>query len=174
MYEKYLNDNNPVITFNIKDFGSIDIELFPELAPNTVANFVDLATNNYFAGSTFHRVIKGFMIQGGGGSTPLRPISGEFNSNGFPNDLKHVKGVISMARTMNPNSATSQFFLMHETSPHLDGEYAGFGIAKTNLDLIDRIANERTNAYDAPLNEVVIEGTTVNLNGYVLPQVKYL
>lgn len=173
MYTKYLNDNNPVVTIDVKDFGLITVELFPKLAPNTVANFVDLANKNYFAGSTFHRVIRGFMIQGGAGSTPLKPIKGEFNNNGFPNDLKHVKGVISMARTMNPNSATSQFFLMHEESPHLDSEYAGFGIAKTGLDLIDLIATQKTNSYDAPVKEVVINKITVELNGYVLPVVQY-
>lgn len=174
MHTKYLNKNNPVLTVDIEDFGEIKVELFPELAPNTVANFVKLAQENYFEGSTFHRVIRGFMIQGGANARALEPIKGEFNSNGFPNDLKHTKGVISMARTMNKNSATSQFFLMHETSPHLDGEYAGFGIVVEGLDLIDRIAGERTNAYDAPLNPIVIKGISVELNGYILPVVQYV
>lgn len=173
MHTKYMNEKNPVLTINVKDFGSVKVELFPELASNTVANFVDLVTKEYFTNSTFHRVIPGFMIQGGSGSAPLKPIKGEFNSNGFPNDLKHTKGVISMARTMAPNSATSQFFLMHETSPHLDGEYAGFGIATEGLDIIDRIAMVRTNAYDAPTTEVVIESVTVELNGYILPTIQY-
>ena len=114
------------ILIDVLDFGAIEVELLKEYAPKTVENFVKLVEDNYFENSSFHRIIKGFMIQGGIGKTKADPIFGEFSSNGFKNDLKHTKGVISMARTNDPNSASSQFFIMHEDSPHLDGAYAAF------------------------------------------------
>ena len=173
MINKYLNDSNPVLTIKIKNHDDIEVQLFPEVAPNSVANFVDLANKNYFEGSNFHRVIRGFMIQGGSGKTRLNPIKGEFNANDFKNELLHTKGVISMARTMDPNSATSQFFLMHEDSPHLDGHYAGFGIVVKGIEVVDKIATSKTTPSDAPVEPVIIESISVTLNDYVLPAVKY-
>lgn len=149
------------ILINVLDFGVMEVELLKEHAPNTVENFLKLVNDNYFENSSFHRIIKGFMIQGGIGKTELSPIEGEFKSNGHTNELKHTKGVISMARTMDPNSATSQFFIVHEDSPHLDGEYAAFGKLINGVDVLDKIANVPTSMYDAPMSEIVIKNITL-------------
>ena len=148
------------ILIDVLDFGAIEVELLKEYAPKTVENFVKLVEDNYFENSSFHRIIKGFMIQGGIGKTKADPIFGEFSSNGFKNDLKHTKGVISMARTNDPNSASSQFFIMHEDSPHLDGAYAAFGKVVGGLDVVDRIASVKTNMMDGPLEKVIINNIT--------------
>ena len=138
--------SNPVVTMEIKDRGTIKIELYPEIAPNTVNNFISLVKKGYYDGLKFHRVIRGFMIQGGdpqgtGAGGPGYSIKGEFSSNGHKNDLIHEPGVISMARTMAPNSAGSQFFLMTSNSPHLDGQYAAFGKVTSGLDIVHKIAD---------------------------------
>ena len=140
----------------------IKLELYPEIAPKTVENFEKLVKDGFYNGLTFHRVIKGFMIQGGcpkgnGMGGPGWTIRGEFAANGHKNDLKHTKGVLSMARTMDPNSAGSQFFIMHEAAPHLDGQYAAFGKVVSGLDVVDEIANVRTGWADKPSQPVVME-----------------
>ena len=137
---------NPIVTIEMEDGSVMKAELYPQIAPNTVNNFISLIQKGYYDGVIFHRVIPGFMIQGGdpqgtGTGGPGYCIPGEFSHNGFSNDLKHSKGVLSMARTMVPDSAGSQFFIMHETSPHLDGDYAAFGQVIEGLDVIDAIAN---------------------------------
>lgn len=144
------------------DLGSMEVELFPEVAPITVKNFLDLVSNNFYNGIIFHRVIEGFMIQGGdptgtgtGGSK--NKIKGEFIQNGVKNELMHSRGVISMARTMIPDSASSQFFIMHQDAPHLDGAYAAFGIVTSGIEVVDKIAASETNRYDKPLNDIVIK-----------------
>ena len=163
---------NPIIKINVKDLGTMTAELYPEKAPKTVANFVKLAKENFFAGLIFHRVIKGFMIQGGGYTEDMQDkecdsIRGEFRANGFmQNDIKHVRGVLSMARTSAPNSASSQFFVMHENSPHLDGQYAAFGKLTDGFDVLDAIANTETGNYgwymqDVPTTPIVIESIEV-------------
>lgn len=144
----------------------IKLELYPEIAPETVANFEKLVNEGFYNGLTFHRVIRGFMIQGGcplgtGTGGPGWTIKGEFAANGFKNDLKHEKGVISMARTAAPNSAGSQFFIMHEDAPHLDGQYAAFGKVVEGLDVVDRIAAVRTNPWDKPLQPVVMKSVVI-------------
>ncbi len=158
-YTKYLKDTNPRVLIEVKNYGDITVELFPEVAPITVNNFIKLTESNFYKNLTFHRVIKGFMIQGGdplgngtGGSKET--IKGEFFSNGVKNQLNHTKGVISMARTSAPNSASSQFFLMHSAADYLDGEYAAFGATVEGLDVIDKIASVKTNRYDMPLEKV--------------------
>lgn len=152
-----------MVTIKIKKFGTITVELDYDNAPNTCLNFVSLAKSHYYDGLTFHRVIKGFMIQGGndckGG--PHYSIKGEFRSNGFPNNLKHERGVISMARTYIKDSAGAQFFIMHQNAPHLDGEYAAFGRVTSGMDVVDKIANVETDYNDEPLKPVVIESITV-------------
>ena len=150
-------------------------ELYPEIAPNTVNNFISLINKGFYNGLTFHRVIKGFMLQGGdpegtGMGGPDYSIKGEFTSNGFTNNLKHTKGVLSMARTMMPDSAGSQFFLMHKTSPHLDGEYAAFGKVIEGLEVIDKIAEVPTDFSDKPLEDQVIESITVETFGVDYPE----
>ena len=145
----------------INKFGTIEVELNPEVAPLTVENFVKLANQGFYNGLTFHRVIKGFMIQGGcpkgnGTGGPGYSIKGEFSANGVNNPLKHTRGVISMARAMNPNSAGSQFFIMHKDAPHLDGQYAAFGKVTSGIEVVDAIASVPTNSYDMPLEKVVI------------------
>ena len=163
---------NPIIKINVKDLGTMTAELYPEKAPKTVANFVKLAKENFFAGLIFHRVIKGFMIQGGGYTEDMQDkdtdsIKGEFRANGFTaNDLKHERGVLSMARTSDPNSASSQFFVMHQNAPHLDGQYAGFGKLTDGFDVLDKIANAQTGNYgwymqDVPKTPIVIESIEV-------------
>ena len=159
--------NNPKIKFTIKNFGEITAELYPEKAPATVENFLSLVESGFFTGLIFHRVINGFMIQGGGFDETFeqkeaKSIKGEFMANGFmQNDLRHTRGVLSMARTMAPNSASSQFFIMHRDAPHLDGQYAGFGKVIEGIDVVDKIANVQTGSRgwydDVPKVPVVIE-----------------
>lgn len=144
------------ILIDVLDFGEIEVELYKDIAPVTVDNFIKLVKQDYFNNSSFHRIIKGFMIQGGISKTQADTIVGEFSSNGIKNDLKHERGVISMARTNVKNSASSQFFIMHQDSPHLDGEYAAFGKVTNGMDVVDRIASVKTSLMDAPLQKVVI------------------
>ena len=158
-YNEYLNDNNPQVVINMGEMGKIELELFPETAPITVKNFLKLVDEKFYDGIIFHRVIKGFMIQGGdpkgigvGGSKDQ--IKGEFLSNGVKNLLKHSRGVISMARTMVPDSASSQFFIMHKDSPHLDGQYAAFGVVTKGIEVVDAIADVETDYRDKPLKDV--------------------
>ena len=159
---------NPIIKITVKDLGSMTAELYPEKAPLTVANFVKLCEEGFFEGLIFHRVIKGFMIQGGGYTEEMEhketdSIKGEFRANGFmQNDLKHTRGVLSMARTSDPNSASSQFFVMHQDAPHLDAQYAGFGKLTEGFDVLDAIATTKTGSYgwymqDVPKTPIVIE-----------------
>lgn len=166
----FQKETNPIVTLKIKDRGTIEIELFVDVVPNTAKNFIHLVNQKYYDGLNFHRIIPGFMIQGGQGG-PAKPIKGDFRSNGFDNPILHERGVISMARTSFPNSATSQFFIMHQKSPHLDGQYASFGIAKSGFDVIDSIAKTRRDQYDRPLEPVIIESVTIDLKGitYDLP-----
>ena len=150
----------------VKEFGVIEVELNPSVAPITVENFVKLANKGFYNGLTFHRVIKGFMIQGGcpkgnGTGGPGYSIKGEFYANGINNPLKHTRGVISMARAMDPDSAGSQFFIMHQDAPHLDGQYAAFGKVVKGIEVVDAIASVNTNYYDMPLNEVVIKSIKI-------------
>lgn len=150
------------IEIEIENSGVITAELYPEIAPKTVDNFVDLIESSFFDGLIFHRVIPGFMIQGGGYDTDgnhkeAHSIKGEFSSNGFKNDLKHERGVLSMARTMFPNSASSQFFIMHDDAPHLDGEYAAFGRVTDGMDIVDEIAETATDYQDKPVDDWVIK-----------------
>ncbi len=157
---------NPIVTIEMENGKKMKIELYPEVAPITVSNFVSLAKKGFYDGIIFHRVIKGFMIQGGdpngrGDGGPGYSIKGEFNSNGFKNDLKHTRGVISMARTMDPNSAGSQFFIMHKDAPHLDGEYAAFGKVIEGIEVVDEIARVRTDFSDRPLEKQVMKKVTV-------------
>lgn len=173
-YYEYLNNNNPVITIDVEEYGKMTLQLFPEVSPNTVNNFLTYVLDNQFENSTFHRIIKGFMVQGGMVNNTQRPIAGEFSSNGFENNLKHDRGVISMARTFMPNSATSQFFIMDKKSPHLDGGYASFGALISGFDVLDKIASVKTNSGDAPLVGVIIKSIKVNLNGYKLGSVVYV
>lgn len=159
---------NPIVTIKMKDLGDIKVELLPEYAPISVENFIKLASSGFYNGLIFHRVIPGFMIQGGcpegtGMGGPGWKIKGEFRSNGVANDLKHERGVISMARSMMPNSAGSQFFIMHENAPHLDGDYAAFGRVIEGMDVVDKIASVRTDYADKPLEPQVIELMTVEL-----------
>lgn len=151
---------------NIKDFGNIEVELYHDIAPITVDNFVKLVNKGFYNGLTFHRVIKGFMIQGGcpignGTGGPGYSIKGEFASNGVKNPLKHEAGVLSMARTMDPNSAGSQFFIMHKNAPHLDGQYAAFGKVTKGMDVVDKIASVATDYRDKPLKPVIIESIVI-------------
>lgn len=163
--------NKPLVNIKMEDGNEIKLELYPEIAPNTVNNFISLANDNFYDGLIFHRVIKGFMIQGGcpqgsGMGGPGYSIKGEFSGNGIKNDLKHDRGVISMARSAQPDSAGSQFFIMHKTSPHLDGQYAAFGKVIEGMDTVDKIAETDTDYSDRPVNDQRIEYITVNLNGY--------
>jgi len=151
-----------IVEMKIQDYGVLTIEIDDSVAPKTAANFLKLVDEQFYDGLSFHRIIKGFMIQGGcpqgtGTGGPGYHIEGEFSSNGFNNPLKHEKGVISMARAMDPNSAGSQFFIMHETSPHLDGQYSAFGKVIEGLDIVDKIANVKTGFQDRPVEKVVIE-----------------
>ncbi len=151
-----------IVEMKIQDYGVLTIEIDDSVAPKTAANFLKLVDEQFYDGLSFHRIIKGFMIQGGcpqgtGTGGPGYHIEGEFSSNGFNNPLKHEKGVISMARAMDPNSAGSQFFIMHEASPHLDGQYAAFGKVIEGLDIVDKIANVKTGFQDRPVEKIVIE-----------------
>ena len=166
---------NPIVTFNIEGFGTVKAELYPETAPNTVNNFISLVSKGYYNGLTFHRIIKGFMIQGGepngtGTGGPGYGIKGEFAANGFNNTLEHTAGVLSMARSMMPDSAGSQFFIMHKDAPHLDGQYAAFGKVTEGMDVVDYIASVRTNWNDAPLEKVVMTEVTVDTFGVTYPE----
>lgn len=159
---------NPIVTIKMKDGGIIKIELYPDIAPITVDNFVSLVQKGFYNGLIFHRVIEGFMIQGGdpegtGMGGPGYHIKGEFSANGVQNDLKHTEGVISMARSQAPDSAGSQFFIMHKTSPHLDGSYAAFGKTIEGMDIVNKIAGTRVDWSDRPLEEQVMEEVTVEL-----------
>ena len=159
---------NPIVTIQMKDGGVMKAELYPEIALETVKNYINLASEGFYNGLIFHRVIPGFMIQGGdpegtGMGGPGYTIKGEFTSNGFRNDLKHTRGVLSMARAMDPNSAGSQFFIMHEDSPHLDGQYAAFGKLIEGIEVVDKIASVRTDYNDRPLEPQQIDFMTVQL-----------
>lgn len=156
---------NPVITIEMEDDGVIKAELYPDVAPNTVNNFLSLVNKGFYNGLIFHRVIKDFMIQGGcpegsGMGDPGYSIKGEFTQNRFKNDLKHTEGVLSMARSMHPNSAGSQFFIMHKTSPHLDGAYAAFGKVVEGMDVVNRIAEADVDYNDRPIVPQIIKSVT--------------
>lgn len=158
---------NPIVTFEMTDGGVFEAELYPEIAPNTVNNFISLVKKGFYDGLIFHRVIKGFMIQGGdpegsGMGGPGYSIKGEFDLNGFTNNLKHTPGVLSMARSMDPDSAGSQFFVMHETSPHLDGSYAAFGKVIKGMDVVNQIAEVNTDWNDRPMQEQKLSKVTVD------------
>lgn len=158
--------NNPIVTFEMENGDIIKAELYPEIAPNTVNNFISLIQKNFYDGLIFHRVIRGFMIQGGcpegtGMGGPGYEIKGEFSSNGFPNNLKHTEGVLSMARTNIPDSAGSQFFIMHKDSPHLDGEYAAFGKVTEGMDVVNKIAEIATDYMDRPKEAQVMKKVIV-------------
>ena len=161
---------NPIVKFEMNVGSIFEAELYPDIAPNTVNNFISLVKKGFYDGLIFHRVIKGFMIQGGdpegtGIGGPGYSIKGEFSNNGFTNDLKHTPGVLSMARAMDPDSAGSQFFIMHETSPHLDGSYAAFGKVINGLDVINTIADVRTDWNDRPMEDQMIKSVTVDTFG---------
>lgn len=163
-------NRKPIVTIEMENGNKIKIELYPEVAPNTVRNFISLINKGFYDGLTFHRVIPGFMIQGGcpygnGTGGPGYSIKGEFASNGFENNLKHERGVISMARTMAPNSAGSQFFIMVEKAPHLDGEYAAFGKTIEGLEEVDRIVNVKRDYNDRPLEDQRMKKVTVETFG---------
>lgn len=156
-----------MVTIEMENGKKIKLELYPEEAPITVENFLDLVKNHFYDGLTFHRVISGFMIQGGdplgtgfGGSD--KKIKGEFLANGVNNRIKHVRGVISMARSQNPNSASSQFFIMHADAPHLDGQYAAFGKVVDGIEVVDEIASVKTDYNDMPKNPQVIKSITID------------
>ncbi|MDF2588482.1 MAG: hypothetical protein K0S41_2323 [Anaerocolumna sp.] len=162
--------NNPVVTIEMENGGIIKLELYPDIAPNTVKNFISLVQKNFYDGLIFHRVIRGFMIQGGdpegtGMGGPGYSIKGEFSYNNFDNTLKHSAGVISMARSQMPNSAGSQFFIMHKDSPHLDGSYAAFGKVTEGMDVVNAIADVRTDYSDRPLEKQVMKKVSVELFG---------
>ncbi len=168
---------NPQVKITVKGYGTMVAELYPEIAPTSVNNFLTLASNGYYDGLIFHRVIKGFMIQGGcpdgtGMGGPGYGIKGEFLKNGIANDLKHTEGVLSMARSQSPNSGGSQIFIMHKTSPHLDGLYAGFGKVTEGVEIIDQIANLKTKGSDKPVEDVAIESIEVILNGYEIGNIE--
>lgn len=166
---------NPIVTITMEDGGVMKAELYPDVAPNTVNNFISLVKDGFYDGLTFHRIIPGFMIQGGdpdgtGMGGPGYSIRGEFSSNGFQNDLRHTEGVLSMARTMMPDSAGSQFFIMHRDAPHLDGEYAAFGRVIEGMDVVNDIATVQTDAMDRPVKPVVIASMTVDTQGVDYPE----
>ena len=166
---------NPIVTIEMENGDVMKAELYPEVAPNTVNNFISLVNKGFYDGVIFHRVISGFMIQGGdpkgtGVGGPDYSIKGEFTGNGFKNDLKHDRGVLSMARTMAPNSAGSQFFIMHQNSPHLDGQYAAFGKIIEGLDVVDKIASTRTDYNDKPRTPQVMKKVTVDTFGVEYPE----
>lgn len=163
-------EKNPIVTIEMENGDIMKAELYPEVAPNTVNNFISLVKKGFYDGIIFHRVIEGFMIQGGdpegtGMGGPGYSIQGEFNYNGFANDLKHTPGVLSMARAMDPDSAGSQFFIMHEAAPHLDGQYAAFGKIIEGMDVVDAIATTKIGAMDRPVNEQKMKKVTVETFG---------
>ena len=166
---------NPIVTFTMENGDVFKAELYPEIAPNTVNNFISLIGRNFYDGLIFHRVIRGFIIQGGdpegsGMGGPGYSIKGEFSQNGVENDLKHEEGVLSMARSMNPDSAGSQFFVMHKHSPHLDGSYAAFGKVIEGMEAVNRIAETRTDYSDRPLEDQIIKSVTVDCFGVEYPE----
>ena len=166
---------NPIVTITMENGDVMKAELYPEIAPNTVNNFISLIQKNFYDGVIFHRVIRGFMLQGGdpegtGMGGPGYHIKGEFSNNGFKNDLKHTPGVLSMARTMIPDSAGSQFFIMHQTSPHLDGEYAAFGKVIEGMDIVNKIAEMPTDYRDCPLEDQKMKSVTVETFGVEYPE----
>ena len=166
---------NPTVTFTMENGKVFKAELYPEIAPNTVNNFLSLVNKGYYNGLTFHRVIYGFMIQGGcpkgtGTGGPGYSIKGEFSANGFKNDLKHTEGVLSMARSMMPNSVGSQFFIMHKNAPHLDGQYAAFGKITEGMDVVNEIAECDTDYADKPLDPQIIKSVTADTFGVEYPE----
>ena len=170
-----MSEQNPIVTIEMENGGIIKAELYPETAPNSVNNFISLVNKGFYDGIIFHRVIAGFMIQGGdpkgiGIGGPGYSIRGEFESNGFKNDLKHSRGVLSMARAMDPNSAGSQFFIMHEDAPHLDGQYAAFGKVIEGMDVVDAIAAVRTDYNDRPRTPQKMKKVTVETFGVSYPE----
>lgn len=170
-----MEKKNPVVTITMESGGVITAELYPEIAPNTVNNFISLVKKGFYDGLCFHRVIPGFMIQGGcpqgtGTGGPGYHIRGEFSHNGFQNPLKHEKGVLSMARSMMPDSAGSQFFIMHQASPHLDGEYAAFGKVTEGMDVVNQIAMTRTDFRDKPMKPQIMKTVTVECFGTEYPE----
>ena len=167
-------NTNPVVTITMENGDVMKAELYPEIAPNTVNNFISLVKKGFYDGLIFHRVINGFMIQGGcpegtGMGGPNYSIKGEFSQNGFKNDLKHTEGVLSMARSMRPDSAGSQFFIMHKAAPHLDGEYAAFGKVIEGMDVVDKIASVKT-FMDSPYEKQVMASVTVDTQGEEYPE----
>ena len=165
---------NPIVTFEMENGDIMKAELYPEIAPNTVNNFISLVQNGFYDGLIFHRVIRGFMIQGGcpdgtGMGGRGYTIKGEFSQNGFANDLRHTEGVLSMARAMHPDSAGSQFFIMHKNSPHLDGAYAAFGKITEGMDIVNKIAETATDYSDRPLEEQKMKKVTVDTMGVEYP-----
>lgn len=168
-------EENPVVTITMENDTQITAELYPEIAPNTVANFVSLVEDGFYDGLIFHRVIPGFMIQGGdpegnGTGNPGYAIPGEFSSNGFENDLEHERGVLSMARSQDPDSAGSQFFIMTELSPHLDGDYAAFGKVTEGMEVADEIVSAERDDMDKPLEDQQMKEVTVDTKGYDYPE----
>lgn len=166
---------NPIVTIEMSNGDNMKAELYPAIAPNSVNNFISLINKGFYNGLIFHRVIKGFMIQGGcpdgtGMGGPGYSIPGEFSSNGFTNQFKHEPGVLSMARAMHPDSAGSQFFIMHQTSPHLDGSYAAFGKITEGMDIVNKIAETATDYSDRPLEEQRIQSMTVETFGVDYPE----
>jgi len=166
---------NPIVTITMESGDVIKLELYPEIAPQSVNNFISLVNKNFYDGLIFHRVIRGFMIQGGcpdgtGMGGPGYSIKGEFAQNGFANDLKHTEGVLSMARSMMPNSAGSQFFIMHKNSPHLDGAYAAFGKVTEGMDVVNKIAETATDYSDRPLAKQMMKSVTVDTFGVEYPE----
>ena len=166
---------NPIVTIEMENGDRIKAELYPDIAPNTVNNFISLVNKGFYNGLIFHRVINGFMIQGGcpegiGTGDPGYSIKGEFSQNGFENNLKHTEGVLSMARSMMPDSAGSQFFIMHKVSPHLDGSYAAFGKVVEGMDVVNRIAETKTDFSDRPIENQVMKNVTVDTFGVEYPE----
>ncbi len=166
---------NPIVTITMRNGDVIKAELYPEIAPNTVNNFISLINKGFYNGLVFHRVIRNFMLQGGcpegtGMGGPGYHIRGEFSQNGFKNDLKHTEGVLSMARSMMPNSAGSQFFIMHKAAPHLDGQYAAFGKVTEGMDVVNKIAAEQTDPSDRPIIPQVMASVTVETFGVDYPE----
>lgn len=166
---------NPIVTITMEHGDVIKAELYPDIAPNTVNNFISLVKKGFYNGLNFHRIINGFMIQGGcpegtGMGGPNYSIKGEFSQNGFKNDLKHTEGVLSMARSMRPDSAGSQFFIMHKAAPHLDGAYAAFGKVIEGMDVVNKIATTRTTYGDRPVKEQKMASVTVDTFGIDYPE----
>lgn len=170
-----MSEKNPIVTITMEDGSIMKAELYPEIAPNTVNNFISLIQKNFYNGLIFHRVIEGFMIQGGdpdstGAGGPGYSIKGEFAKNGVANDLKHTAGVLSMARSGHPDSAGSQFFIMHKNAPHLDGSYAAFGQVIEGMDVIDQIASVPTAWNDRPMETQRMKEVTVDTFGIEYPE----